>query len=208
MARPKPLALRSAEASQLDALIKRREQLVKQRTMEKQHLEAAHEAESIRSIEKFIRAFDQETGRIEDKIKALIANGSALQKRLGQLTQVEGVGLITASTLIAQLPELGLLPNKQICALVGLAPFCRDSGAMKGRRTISGGRELIRTTLYMATLNAIRFNQPIRGFYLRLVGNGKLKKVALVACMRKLLVMLNSIVKHNNEWNPNYANLT
>lgn len=174
------MALRSTEASQLDALIKRREQLVKQRTMEKQHLEAAHETESIRSIEKFIRAFDKEIGRIEDKIKALIA----------------------------QLPELGLLPNKQICALVGLAPFCRDSGAMKGRRTISGGRELIRTALYMATLNAIRFNQPIRGFYLRLVGNGKLKKVALVACMRKLLVMLNAMVKHNNAWNPNYANLT
>lgn len=168
----------------------------------------------IRSIEKFIRAFDKEIGRIEGKIKALIANDNALQKRLEQLTQVEGVGLITASTLIAQLPELGLLTNKQICALVGLAPFCRDSGAMKGRRTISGGRELIRTTLYMATLNAIRFNQPVRGFYLRLVGNGKLKKVALVACIpsgaqvRKLLVMLNAIVKHNDEWNPNYANLT
>jgi len=207
MAQPKPLEPRSTEAHQLDALMKRRDQLVKQRTMEKQHLEAANEAESIRSIKKFIRAFDQEIDRIEAKIKNLIATDNALQKRLEQLTQVGGIGAITASTLIAQLPELGQLSNKQISALVGVAPFCKDSGAMKGRRIIWGGRALVRSTLYMATLSAIRYNKPIQAFYQRLVANGKLKKVALVACMRKLLVILNAMAKNGSEWNPDYVKL-
>jgi transposase len=108
---------------------------------------------------------------------------------------------------MAQLPELGQLSNKQISALVGVAPFCKDSGTMKGRRVVWGGRASIRSVLYMATLSAIRYNKPIRTFYQRLIANGKLKKVALVACMRKLLVILNAMVKNGSEWNPDYVKL-
>jgi transposase len=207
MAQPKRWEPRSTEAHQLDALRKRQDPLVKQRTLEKQPLEAAKEAESIRSIKKFIGAFDQEIGRIEANINNWIATDNALQKRREQLTQAGAIGAITASTLIAQLPELDPLSNKQIGAWVGVAPFGKDRGAMKGRRVIWGGRALVRSTLYMATLSAIRSNKPIQAFYQRWVANGKLKKVALVACMRKLLVILNARVKNGSEWNPDYVKL-
>jgi transposase len=206
MAQPKHRKQRSKIANQLEALMKRRDQLVKQRTMEKQHLEAANDPYATRSIKKFIKSFDQEIERIEAEIKKLIAADGALQKRIEKLIQVDGIGSVTASTLVSQLPELGQLSNKQISALVGVAPFCRDSGAMKGRRIVWGGRALIRSTLYMATLSAVRFNPPIKAFYQRLITNGKLKKVALVACMRKLLVILNAMTKNDSEWNPNFAN--
>ena len=206
IAQPKQRESRSKKAHQLEALVKRRDQLVKQRTVEKQHLEAANDPYSTRSIKKFIKSFDQEIERIEAKIKKLIETDEALQQHIEQLTQVDGIGTVTASTLIAQLPELGQLSNKQISALVGVAPFCKDSGTMKGRRIVWGGRALVRSTLYMATLTAVRYNAPIRAFYQRLIANGKLKKVALVACMRKLLVILNAMTKKGSEWNPNFAN--
>ena len=207
MVQPKQRKARSKQANQLEALIKRRDQLVKQRRMEKQHLEAASDTHSIRSIKKFIKSFGQEIERIEMRIKKLIENDNDMQQRIEQLTQVEGIGSVTAATLIAQLPELGQLSNKQVSALVGVAPFCRDSGAMKGRRIVWGGRALVRSTLYMATLSAIRYNAPIKVFYQRLLANGKLKKVALVACMRKLLVFLNAMTKNGTEWDPNFLKL-
>jgi transposase len=205
MAQPKHRQQRSKIATQLEALMKRRDQLVKQRTMEKQHLEAANDPYTTRSIKKFIKSFDQEIERIEAEIKKLIAADDDLQKRIEKLIQVDGIGSVTASTLVSQLPELGQLSNKQISALVGVAPFCRDSGTMKGRRIVWGGRALIRSTLYMATLSAVRFNPPVKAFYQRLITNGKLKKVALVACMRKLLIILNAMTKNDSEWNPNFA---
>jgi len=120
-----------------------------------------------------------------------------------QLGQVNGIGIVTVTTLLAQLPELGQLSNRQISALVGLAPFCRDSGGAKGKRMIWGGRALVRSTLYMATLSAVRYNQPIKKFYDRLLSRGKLKKVVLVACMRKLLTILNAMTKNGTDWDPN-----
>lgn len=122
-----------------------------------------------------------------------------------QLIQVPGIGEVTVLTLLTQLPELGKLSNKEIAALVGLAPYARDSGKKTGRRAIFGGRMHIRSTLYMATLSATRFNRPIRLFYQHLLAQGKLKKVALVACMRKLLTILNSMTKTGKEWNPDFA---
>ena len=205
MAQPKLCVQRTDPALQLDALIKRRDQLVKQRTAEKHHLEAAIHPDPIRSIKKFIKVFDKEIERIETKMKKLIETDKNLKKQMKQLTQVTGIGDITAATLLALLPELGQLSNKQISALVGVAPFCKDSGMVKGHRVIWGGRALIRSTLYMATLSAVHHNKPIKTFYLRLVANGKLKKVALVACMRKLLTILNSMTKNNTEWNPDFA---
>lgn len=207
MTQPKLCPQQSDSAIQLDALIKRRDQLVKQRVAEKHHLEAATHPDSIRSIKKFIKVFDKEIELIETKIKKLIETDQSLKKQMKRLTLVTGIGDITAATLLALLPELGQLSNKQICALVGVAPFCKDSGMMKGHRAIWGGRALIRSTLYMATLSAVHHNKPIKIFYQRLIANGKLKKVALVACMRKLLTILNSMTKNNTEWNPNFARL-
>lgn len=202
---PKPNEQRTEEAQKLDALIKRRDQLVRQRAIEKQHLEAVSDKESIRSIKKFIIAFDQEISRIETLIQKLITQNATLSKHRAQLGQVHGIGMVTVTTLLAQLPELGQLSNKQISALVGLAPFCGDSGGVKGKRMVWGGRALVRSTLYMATLSAVRYNKPIKIFYDRLLARGKLKKVVLVACMRKLLTILNAMVKNGTDWNPNYT---
>jgi transposase len=203
--RPKPNEQRTEEAQKLEALIKRRDQLVRQRAIEKQHLEAVSDKESIRPIKKFIIAFDQEISRIEALIQKLITQNATLSKHRAQLGQVQGIGMVTVTTLLAQLPELGQLSNKQISALVGLAPFCRDSGRVKGKRMIWGGRALVRSTLYMATLSAVRYNKPIKIFYDRPLARGKLKKVVLVACMRKLLTILNAMVKNGTDWNPNYT---
>jgi transposase len=105
------------------------------------------------------------------------------------------------------LPELGQLTNKEISALVGVAPFCRDSGTQKGKRTTWGGRTQVRSILYMAALSAVQYNPPLKAFYNRLLMKGKTKKVALVACMRKLLTVANSMLRNNTEWNPNHGKL-
>ena len=118
------------------------------------------------------------------------------------LTSTPGVGPITTCTLLAELPELGHLNRKQIAALVGVAPLNNDSGQHRGRRTIWGGRAAVRSTLYMATLTAVRHNPVIKAFYERLLQAGKPKKVALTAAMHKLLTILNTMVKHNSLWNP------
>ncbi|HHZ69822.1 MAG TPA: IS110 family transposase [Methylococcaceae bacterium] len=137
----------------------------------------------------------------------LIETDSTLRKQMQQRTQVTGVGNVTAATLLALLPELGQLSNKQISAVVAVAPSCKDSGMMRGHRAVWGGRALIRSTLYMATLSAVYHNKPIKSFYQRLIANGKQQKVALVACMRKLLIILTVMTKNNTEWNPNFSKL-
>ena len=118
------------------------------------------------------------------------------------LNRVPGIGPITAATLLADLPELGQLNRQQITALVGLAPYNRDSGKKRGKRRIFGGRTSVRCVLYMATLSATRHNPVIKAFYQRLLAKGKLKKVALTACMRKLLVIVNTMLKNGQAWNP------
>ena len=119
------------------------------------------------------------------------------------LGEVRGIGAATVATLLAELPELGTLNRRQVGALAGVAPYNHDSGRLEGRRCISGGRAALRTALYMATLAATRFNPAIREFYQRFLAAGKVKKVALVACMRKLLTLLNAIVKSGTPWNEN-----
>lgn len=192
-------------AQKLEALLRRRNQLVDQRAAEKQHLEAAYDKSAVCSIKRMIKWLDKEIERIESQIKADIEQDADLKELKAQLIKVEGIGEITALTLLTQLPELGLFSSKEITALVGIAPYCRDSGQKTGRRQIFGGRQLVRSVLYMATLSAVRFNKPIKAFYDRLLSRGKPKKVALVACMRKLLTILNAITKKNHEWNPDYA---
>lgn len=191
----------------LDALVRRREQLVKQRAIEKQHLETATNKEAARSIKRNIDFLDKEIERIESAIKSAVAAVPDLAAKAKRLSTVKGIGDVTAQTLIAELPELGQLSNKQISALVGVAPFCRDSGALKGKRTTWGGRASVRSALYMAIMSAVRYNPPLKAFYDRLVKNGKLKKVAQVAAMRKLLTVLNSMLRNNTDWNPSHGKL-
>jgi transposase len=127
--------------------------------------------------------------------------------KVARLLTVNGIGIVNAMTLMSLLPELGNVSNKEIATLVGVAPYSKDSGKKTGKRTIFGGRALIRSTLYMAILSAKRHNKPINTFCQRLIASDKPLKVAFTACMRKLLVTLNSIVKHQSTWNPDFAPL-
>ena len=139
---------------------------------------------------------------LEAQISQAIKANPAWAETAKRVDSVPGIGFITAATLVADLPELGQLNRQKIAALVGVAPFNRDSGKQRGKRRIFGGRTSVRSVLYMATLSAIRHNPVIKEFYQRLVDKGKLKKVALTACMRKLLVIINTMVKTGQDWNP------
>lgn len=198
---------RSVVEQRIEALLKRRQQLVGQHTIELQHLESACDKESVRSIKRTLKYLAKEIDSIEASINSDIDNDELLTQRMTQLLAVKGIGPVSAYALIALLPELGKVSNKEIAALVGVAPYSKDSGKKTGKRSVFGGRELIRSILYMAILSATRFNKPIRDFYQRLLAKGKLKKVAQTACMRKLLVTLNSMVKNQSEWNPDFADL-
>ncbi len=137
---------------------------------------------------------------LDEQIQTLAQQQSDWQRKREILCSAKGIGKVTSALCLAELPELGKLSDKQIARLVGVAPINHDSGKHKGKRMIQGGRTSIRCGLYMATLVAIRHNPVIHDFYERLLANGKLKKVALVACMRKLLVILNAMIRDNKTW--------
>jgi transposase len=143
-----------------------------------------------------------ELARLDEDLDDLIQQSSAWRAREELLQSVPGIGPVMSRTVLAELPELGLLNRKQIAALVGVAPFTRDSGRLRGHRTIWGGRAPVRQVLYMAALVATRWNPVIRLFYQRLRPAGKALKVALVAAMRKLLTILNAMVHHGTPWRP------
>jgi transposase len=192
-------ALPNAERQQLQALVLRRNQLLEILQAEQQRLATSHRV-ARKSIEKLITAIRKQLDDIESELAAHIERH---YKDLAALLQsADGVGLKTSATLIAELPELGRLSGGQISALVGVAPFNDDSGKTRGKRKIQGGRKQVRRALYMATLVATRFNPVIARFYQRLLAAGKPKKVALVACMRKLLTILNAMVKSGKPWDP------
>lgn len=196
---------RSEVEQRIEALVKRRHQVVEQRAVEQQHQATAYDKDAVRSIKRVIKQLDEEIRTIEAKIQTDIDNDDGLKQKVARLLTVNGIGIVNAMTLVSMLPELGNVSNKEIAALVGVAPYSKDSGKKTGKRTIFGGRALIRSALYMAILSAKRFNKPIKTFYQRLIASGKLEKVAITACMRKLLVTLNSMVKNQSEWNPDFA---
>jgi transposase len=189
--------LPDADQQVLAALVGRRRQLITMLVAERNRLDMAH-PKTRKSVNAIIKALTKELERIDkgmdDHIRKHFADLSAL------LHSVKGVGKATTSTLIAEVPELGTLSGRQISALIGVAPVNRDSGLMRGRRTIFGGRASVRRALYMAALVAARHNLVIKAFYERLIAAGKAKKVALVACMRKLLTILNAMVKTGKPW--------
>ncbi len=190
--RPRP----NRKVRELNALVTRRRQLVGQCIAESNRLETAEPVVRA-SIHSVLRHLEKERTRLETQIAEILQNESALRDLNKLLQSAPGVGVVTASTLVAQLPELGKLNRKEIASLVGLAPFNRDSGQWRGQRTISGGRAGVRAALFMAALVASRCNPAIRVFYQRLLAAGKPKKVALTACMRKLLTILNVMAREN-----------
>lgn len=183
---------------QLAALMVRRRQLVDMRVAETNRLDSAN-ARAARSIRSVLKTLDRQLQDIDHDIDAHIDEHFKHQRQL--LDSVKGIGPVTTLTMISALPELGRLGRRQISKLVGVAPLADDSGKRRGARRTWGGRSEVRAVLYMATLTAIRHNPAIRVFYARLLAAGKPKKVAIVACMRKLLTILNAIVRDDAAWN-------
>lgn len=177
----------------------RRRQLMQMRTQELNRLPLMSKALA-KSCQRIIRTLEKEVAGIEATLDKRIAQQSDWAEKKALLKTAPGIGDTMVYTLLADLPELGSLRNKEVAALVGVAPFNRDSGRMRGKRRIRGGRHMIRTTLYMATLSAIQYNPAIKHFYQRLVAEGKHKKVAITACMRKFITILNAMVRDNKPW--------
>jgi transposase len=193
------------EATQeLQSLQVRRRQLVTMIVAEKNRLTTARQRVR-KQIDQHIRWLEKRLAEIEQDMESAIRSSPLWKENNDLLKSIPGIGSGTSAMLLATLPELGMLSNRQITALVGLAPFNRDSGKHRGKRMIQGGRARVRTALYMPTLAAIRHNPIIRSFYDRLVQAGKPPKVAITACMRKLLTILNAMIRSRNQWRPDCA---
>ena len=201
MAKLEPDVPLSKEQQTLTALHTCRVQLVEMLVMQKNRLTQSDEA--VKSyIEAVITSLEKQLKKIEKQLDDCIEQHTIFQEKIQYLQSVKGVGKLTAQGLLATLPELGQLDNSAIAALAGLAPYNCDSGKFKGQRRIFGGRSTVRAVLYMATLVATRYQPEIREFYQRLVTAGKAKKVALTACMRKLLIFLNTLCHQKRTWQP------
>jgi len=198
--RPERRPLKDLETQQLEDLNNRRRQIVEMISAEKNRYAMATEKRVRRDIQVHIRWMEKRLEDINDDINDLIQKSPIRRQKEKILTSVLGVGPVVTTTLLCGLPELGTLSARKLSALVGVAPFNRDSGKSRGKRSCWGGRAHVRAALYMAALTASRCNPVIREFYLRLRLAGKPAKVALVACMRKLLVILNAMVKNNTCW--------
>ena len=193
--------LRDAETQTLNSLSARRHQVMTMLVSEKNRLGIAISAVRPR-IEAHIAWLEQELDDLDDGLRQTLRQSPVWREKDDLLHTVPGVGEQLSLTLLAYLPELGTLDRRQVAALVGVAPFNRDSGTLRGKRTVWGGRARVRGALYMGALVASRFNPIIRVFYQRLLAAGKPKKLALVACMRKLLTILNAMLKHRSPWSP------
>jgi len=197
--RPQLRPLPDAAAQELSALMTRRRQLIEMLTAEKNRLRAA--ARAVRpDIQEHIHWLERRLADLDGDLSQTIRSSDIWREKDDLLQSAPGVGPVVSTTLLADLPELGALNRKEIAALVGVAPLNRDSGTLRGRRTVWGGRSKVRSALYMATLVATQRNPVIRTFYQRLLSAGKPKKVALTACMRKLLTILNAILRSRTPW--------
>lgn len=197
--RPEVRPLKDMDAQQLQAFIARRRQLVQMLIEEKNRVQIAP-SWTRPDIEAHIAWLTECIDKVGKDISALIKKTPLWREKENLLKTFKGIGPVNACTLLARLPELGRLNRKKIAALAGLAPINRDSGKYRGRRTIFGGRADVRSALYMAALSAVRFNSVIKVFYERLIHAGKLPKVALTACMHKILIILNAMVRTNTPW--------
>jgi len=200
-ARPSP----DEKARQFKTLVTRRRQLGEMIVAETNRARATRDKAMKQRIHVHIGWLKQELANINNDISHTIKEDPVWDAKDKLLQSVPGVGPVLSATLIAELPELGVLDRKKIAALVGVAPFNRDSGKRRGERSIWGGRCKVRQSFYMAALSATRFNPTIQAFYKRLVASGKEKKVALTACMHKLVTILNAMLKHNSHWSCDHA---
>lgn len=197
--KPEPHPLSDEETQELGAILARRRQLVQMITAEKNRLHTAHHSVK-QGIINLIAYMEKELADLDTNLKGRIEESPIQSEKYNCLKSVPGVGPNLAATLIIELPELGTLNRKKIATLVGVAPLNHDSGSKRGKRSPWGGRPQVRTALYMAALVATKFNPVICELYDRLCNAGKAKKVALVACMHKLLIILNAMLKHHTNW--------
>lgn len=196
---PRVTSQKSKNLIAIKNLLTRRRQLVNLRTQEMNRLQIMGKDFEV-SCRRMIRSFDQEIARMEKRLARHVEEQAEWADKQALLKSVPGVGDTLIYTLLADLPELGALNNREISALVGVAPINRDSGKQRGKRRVQGGRACVRTVLYMATLSATQCNPVIKAFYKKLVAQGKHKKVALTACMRKFIIILNTMIKNKTEW--------
>lgn len=200
---PQITVLPDEDTRALEALLVRRTQLIAMRTQESNRL-GLSSGVTRKQIKTHIAWLDRAIGALDTDLTAKLRTSAAWRARDDLLQSMKGVGPITSGTLMSALPELGRLDRRAIAALVGVAPFNRDSGTLRGRRAIYGGRARVRSVLYMAATSAVRTNPVIRTCYQRLIQRGKPHKVAMVACMRKMLTILNAMARTNTPWTPNF----
>src|SRR5262245_53737773 len=199
--RPTPRPVPDAQTQELSGLLARRHQLVEMLTAEENRLPMARPRVQ-EQIHEHVTWLRQQLAGLDSELRAVVRHSPVWREHDELLRSVPGVGPVLATTLLAELPELGRLNRKQIAALVGVAPFNHESGEWRGKRAIAGGRAAVRAVLYMAALVGTRHNPVLKAFYERLVAAGKPKKVCLTACMRKLLTILNAILKEQRAWAP------
>ena len=204
--RPEPRPLPEAQVQALHATVTRRRQLLEMLGAERNRHRTARGALA-KQIRQHITWLERELGRIEADLKRQVEASPLWRAKEQLLRSVPGIGPTSTYTLLAELPELGTLSGRQAAALVGVAPFARDSGTLRGQRAIWGGRASVRTTLYMAAVCATRHNPLLKAFYRRLRAAGKPPKVAFIACVRKLVVILNAMLAHGLPWHPNLADV-
>jgi transposase len=199
---PRTVSKISENQAELAQLLARRRQVLDLQTMESNRLPLATSKVTRRSVERVLKLLGQQLQQLDQAIAELIQSDDNYREQDQILRTVPGLGPVTSSTLLGELPELGKLNRQEISALVGVAPFNHDTGTLKGRRCIWGGRSTVRAVLYMAAFSARRCNPVIRAFADRLTKRGKPFKVVLTACMRKLLVILNTLVRNKTLWQP------
>lgn len=203
--RPRQTPVPQAVTQRIKALVRRRRQLQQIHQAESNHTEHIQETGILRSIERVRKTLRAELERIERALRKIIESSPLWRRKAEILVSTPAVSDTTASALLANLPELGTLNRRQVAALVGLAPINRDSGLFRGKRMIGGGRADVRKALFMPTLVAIRFNPRIREFYQHLLAQGKPKMTAIVACMRKLVIILNAMIREDCLWRQSCA---
>jgi len=203
--RPQARALKDADTRALDDLVSRRRQLIDMRVQETLRLGTTASKAMLKSLNAHIAWLDKRIAEIDTDLTQRLRTSDVWRTKDDLLRGIPGVGAVTSLTMLAKCPELGQLNRREIAALTGVAPLAKDSGKHRGKRFVWGGRADVRAVLYMATVSAMRFNCSIKAFADRLKQAGKPTKVVIVACMRKLLTIMNSIVKNNMPWNPKNA---
>jgi transposase len=197
---PKPMATKSDHELKHSALVARRSQLLELINQENNRLKQSWDDDAKQSIREVLEILKKQLKSVDSLLAKMLAKDTVNERKIEILRSVNGIGAVTISTLIAELPELGKLNRGEVAKLVGVAPINRDSGTKSGKRFIGGGRGQVRRVLYMATIVAIRHNATIKAFYIHLKSKGKESKVAIVACMRKLVTIINLLVKSNQTW--------